>query len=160
MIHIVTGGEPNVYIDEADDGRTETETRVDDGGTETENRMGEDDSRGEIVVYTGKPELPGRPENWARRDSSETDRDEEGTPGEPATDGGTTQGVLEGEFGETAGERSVTPTGREGRNESGSEAHSEGRPPRLSCWLCRQPLAREESVRWRGEPVHPGCLHE
>ena len=151
--HMVTGGDTIARIDDADD-----------GGTETENLTEADDSGGEIVVYTGKPELPGRPENGGRPDSSESenDRDEEATPGEPATDGGTTPEVVKGKLGtpKTKNRESVTATGPEGRNESGSEARSEDRPQRLSCWLCRQPLAREESVRWRGEPVHPGCLHE
>ena len=28
----------------------------------------------------------------------------------------------------------------------------------LSCYVCNQPLNHEDSVRWRGEPVHRDCL--
>ena len=151
MIRIVTGGETISRIDKADDRGTDTETRA---------RADEFGDGIEIPVYSEKTELPARPENWGRRDSNEGD--EEHTSQEPTADGGTTPEDVHAELEtpEMTSERatSITVADRDPENESGPGSGSQEKPKRLSCWLCRQPLAHEDHVRWRGEPVHPGCL--
>jgi len=46
-----------------------------------------------------------------------------------------------------------------GDSASGGEGDDRsGDAPAFICWVCQQPLDRETSVRFRGEPVHPDCL--
>lgn len=154
---IVTGGETIPHIDDADE-----------GATDVENRTGSDESGEEIEVPVYSRRLPARPEDWTRGDVSEIDGDEISMSRAAVKDGGATPEAEHGDCGTSkSASGGSTPRTETGQERAGSErfepaavARSVDRPERISCWLCRQPLASEESVRWRGEPVHPGCLRE